>query len=194
MKKLTIIIITIIFPMMIHAQSDSLNIAFKKVCTTLKEYKIASEDVKDDSYAKTLSITLKIQEGCFVFTINDDFGNFSDPAFGHRHGVTTLKVPYDDVVFDVWYNLRLQSKNGIELTYKGKKEILESYKFYGEKLSLKKLCEELQRLQKIAIEENFHGNLPVQKKITPTANPEPQKNKKNTPPQPRKRNRVPAGI
>ena len=49
----------------------------------MKEYKFLSEDAAaPDRYGKTKSISLIVQNGNFVFTFVDDFGNFNDDFFG----------------------------------------------------------------------------------------------------------------
>lgn len=185
-----------------QAQSDSLMQAYKQVCNTLKEYKFVSEDVHDSyGHGKTVSITLKMQNGNFVFVINDDFRPFNDPIFGYRHGMKTLKVPYSETTFDDnWQGncVYLRSKTGIELTYKGKKELIECYEIHGEKLTLQKLTKELQLLQSIAINEDFKGTLgggsTSKKKSTQKNAPTTQhKSKPTTQQQQRQRNRIPAG-
>lgn len=197
MKRIILIVTSIIMPIVVQAQSDSLTQAYKQVCNTLKEYKFVSEDAIDGD-GKTVSITLKIQNGDFVFSFNDDFRPFDDPNFGHRHGIKTLKVPYNDVSFDLWYKMELRCEKGIELTYKGKKELIESYEIHGEKLTLQKLAKELQLLQSIAINEDFKGSLggssTSPQKTSQTTTPS-QHSKTQTPTQTqqRQRNRIPAG-
>lgn len=194
MRKLILLAAFIISSMMIQAQSDSLIHAYKQVCKTLTDYKFISQDASND-HGKTISITLKVQNGDFVFSFNDDFRPFNDPRFGNRHGVKTLKARYSEMTFDdtwSWY-IELQSKEGIELTYKGKKELIESYEVYGEKLTLKKLTKELRLLQTIAINEDFKGSLgggnsSSSKKSTPKATA-PQQNKQQKASQPQQRQR-----
>lgn len=195
MKKLILLAVFIISSMMIQAQSDSLIHAYKQVCKTLADYKFTSQDVSDQRDGKTISITLKVQNGEFVFSVNDDFRPFNDPFFGVRHGVKTLKAPYRGMTFENdWWGERmyLRSKEGIELTYKGKKELIESYTIEGEKLTIQKLLKELQQLQTIVINEDFKGflggNSSSSKKNTPKA-AAPQQNKQQKAPQPQQRQR-----
>lgn len=192
MKKLILSATFIISSMMIQAQSDSLIQAYKQVCKTLADYKFISQDASND-HGKTISITLKVQNGDFVFSFNDDFRPFNDPHFGNRHGVKTLKAPYREMTFDDgWSKMELQSNEGIELTYKGKKELIKSYGIYGEELTLKKLAKELRLLQTIAVNEDFKGSLggssSSSKKSTPKASA-PQQNKQQNAPQPQQRQR-----
>lgn len=198
MKRIILIVTSIILPIVVQAQSDSLISAYKQVYRSLKEYKFISEDASEGG-GKTISIILKIQNGDFVFSFNDDFRPFDDPIFGNRHGVKILRAPYHDISFDNWYEeMALQCEKGIELTYKGKKELIESYKIYGEKLNLQKLTKELQLLQSIVINENFKGSLDGSstspQKTSQTTTPS-QHSKTQTPTQTqqRQRNRIPAG-
>ena len=186
MKKTIFIIIIMLCPLLAHTQSDSLKVAYRQVCATLKDYKFESQDVQW-SHEKTKSIVLKIQNGFFILTINDE-SNI-------RPGVKTLKAPLDDIVFEVWWSgLKMKSINGIEITYNGKKELIESYTINGEELTLRKLCKELQLLQKIAAEENFKGTLDGSS--APKKNLKSLPQKSNTTKQAKKkpRNRIPAGI
>lgn len=200
MRKGLITTLFIFLPLLSHAQSDSLRTAYQQVCTTLKEYKFLSQDA-DDGNGKTTSITLKVQQGNFVFAFVDDFGPFNDPFFGNRHGTKTIKVPVADAWFSVrsyhTYDIKIGGRNGVELTYKGKKELLKEYEINGEDLSLRKLHIELTRLQEILLSEEYAGSLEPggisNKKITPKAAPKQEK-KNETPVQSRQRKHVPAGI
>lgn len=195
MKKLILSVTFIISSMMIQAQSDSLIHAYKQVCKTLTDYKFTSQDVSNHGDGKTISITLKVQNGDFVFSVNDDFRPFNDPFFKVRHGVKTLKAPYREMFFDNSWSryIYIRSENGIELTYKGKKELIESYTIEGEKLTIQKLFKELQQLQTIVINEDFKGSLgggssSSSKKNTPKA-AAPQQNKQQKASQPQQRQR-----
>ena len=148
-----------------QAQSQELRDAYNQVVSTLKQYKFQSEDVYDshmEEYAKTKSITVKLQGGYFIFTFNDSFGTFSDPFFGFRHGIKTIKVPIADVKFeDGRYGdyLTISGKDGIEFSFKSQKEILREYRIRGAELSIKKLVNELKELQNVAQAEEFNGTL-----------------------------------
>lgn len=180
------------------SQSDSLKAAYRQVCTTLKDYKYMSEDASDNN-GKTLSITLNIQNGCFVFTFKDDFRPFNDPFFGNRAGTKTVKVLVGETLFDMHYGpIKIEGENGVEFTYKGKKEILKDFEICGEELSLKKLLKELQVLQRLIIDEEYKGTLgggTSTSKRKSQATSVPQKNNKVTtaPQQTRQRKRVPVG-
>lgn len=199
MRKKLITTLFFTLPLLAHAQSDSLKSAYQQVCTTLKEYKFLSEDA-DDGNGKTRSITLKVQQGNFVFTIVDDFGPFNDSFFGNRHGTKTIKVPVAEARFSISsyyaYDIEIGSKNGVELTYKGKKDLLKQYEINGEDLSLRKLHKELTRLKEILLSEEYTGSLgtgrTTSKKSAPKATPKQEK-KKETPVQPRQRKHVQSG-
>ncbi len=176
MKHSILLFTLILYSVIGNAQSDSLKSAYLQVCKTLKEYKYSSQDVASNGgdYAKTIYIKLEIQHGEFLFTFNDDFHPFEDAFYGDRHGIKRIKIPINESQFYYNYrNLYIESENGVEMTYKGKKEILKQYAIHGEELSLKKLQKELLLLQKYAIEEGFIGNLnqnsavPTPKKVLP---------------------------
>ena len=86
-------------------------------------------------------------------------------------------------------------ENGIELAYKGKKEILRTYGIEGEDLTLKKLHKELNLLKDILIKENYQGNLGVSQAPKQSTKPKPAKQKEatNNQKQQRTRNRIPSG-
>lgn len=198
MKKIIFIVIAAMYPLFCQSQSDSLKTAYRQVCSTLKDYKFESEDAHRD-HGKTKSITLKIQNGNFIFSFNDDFGNFADPFFGFRHGMKTIKVPILELILPdgrYWLSeVSIEGRNGVELSYKGKKEILRNYGICGEELSLKKLLKELQLLKEICINEGFQGTLgggATPKKTVAKTTSTPVK--KTTPqPQQKQRKSVPAG-
>ena len=181
----------------------SLKSAYLQVCKTLKEYKYSSQDVGNNrGVGKTISIKLEIQQGAFLFTFNDDFRPFDDPAFGNRHGIKRIKVPINemDLGNPYYHSMWIKGENGVEITYKGQKEILNKYDICGEELSLKKLHNELLLLKKYAIEEGFVGNLNQSSAIPtpPKALPQQAKkeDEKTTPkeqPQQRTRKRIMSG-
>lgn len=197
MKRILFFFMGLAIAMVSQAQSDSLKAAYRQVCTTLTEYRFTSEDVSSNN-GKTTSITLKVQQGDFVFTFVDNFSPFDDPIFGNRHGTKTIKVPASEAWFSVnsyhTYSMKIGGKNGVELTYRGKKELLKKYEINGEDLSLRKLHKELTRLQEIMLSEEYTGSLgngrTSGKKITSKSAP---KQKTKVPTQQRQRKRVPKG-
>lgn len=202
MKRILLFIMGLTITMVSPAQSDSLKAAYQQTCTTLKEYKFLSQDVyygRYDESTSITSITLKVHQGNFIFTIADKLCKFSDPAFGFKYQTKTIKVPVSEVRFYVgsYHNkMIIEGKNGIELTYKGEKELLRKYEIHGKELSLRKLHIELTRLQEILLSEEYAGSLEPggtsNKKSTPKAAPKQEK-KNETPVQPRQRKHVQSG-
>ena len=198
MKKILLFIMGLSLSFISEAQSDSLKAAYRQVVTTLKEYKLKSQDASDGS-GITKSISLSIHNGRLVFTIVDDFGSFNDPFFGHKAGTKRLLIPIEDIeISQAYYSgpLRIASKNGFEFIYKGKKELLEEYKFYGESLTVKKLNNELNALKSILIREEFKGSLgaggnTATKKNVKTSTHSPSNT--NGQSQPKQRKRIPSG-
>lgn len=202
MKRVIFTSVLLIYTALGNAQSDSLRYAYNQVCKTLKEYKCSSQDVNDCGgyYAKTISIKFEIQQGAFLFTFNDDFCPFDDPAFGHRHGIKRIKIPINEMELASALSYKafwIKGKNGVEIAYKGQKEILTQYSICGENLSLKKLRDELQIVQKYVIEEGFTGNLnqnsskPTPQKVSPP--PQTEKKMPVEQPQQRTRKRIASG-
>ena len=186
--------------LLMSAQSDSLKLSYKQVVNTLKDYRFISEDAYE--LGKTKSISLIVQKGNFVFTIVDDFSPFDDEHFGHRHGKKVIIVPIRETTFwlnnESYYssnNVSIEGINGIELTYKGKKEIFKNYDIKGGELNLKKLHKELNLLKDILIKENYQGNLGVSQAPKQSTKPKPAKQKEttNNQKQQRTRNRIPSG-
>lgn len=194
MKKILLLGVMLFSALLMSAQSDSLKVAYKEVVNTLKEYNFLSEDAGTNG--KTKSISLIVQNGNFVFTFVDDFGNFNDDFFGNRHGKKVIIVPVSEVMFRMnYYNLSIGGKNGIEFTYKGKKEILQTYCIKGTELTLKKLHKELTILQEILIQEGYKGSLGVAEKTKQSAKSKsaPQKEATTNQKQQKTRNRIPSG-
>lgn len=202
MKRHLLFIIGLTMSMVAQAQSDSLKAAYRQVCTTLKEYKFLSQDLVDGRYDHSTSVTsiaLKVQQGIFIFTITDKLCKFSDPAFGFEHRTKTIKVPVSEVRFNIAsypHEINIVGENGVELNYKGKKELLRAYEIHGEELTLRKLHKELTRLQDILKTENYTGSLGMggatSKKTTSKSTPK-QKTETAVPTQQRQRKHVPAG-
>lgn len=198
MKKFVFFVMGLTISLVTQAQSDSLKAAYRQVASTLKEYNFKSQDATDGS-GVTKSINLSIQNGILVFTIVDDFGSFNDPFFGHKAGSKKLFIPVEDMEFSQAYYsgpLRIASKNGLEFIYKGKKELLEEYKFYGESLTVKKLNNELNTLKNILLSEEFKGSLGVggnaaTKKNVKKSTTSPNNTSGQS--QPKQRKRIPSG-
>jgi hypothetical protein len=164
-----------------YAQSSELVEAYNQVVSTLKTYKFQSLEVYEDggSYAKTRSITLKLQSGKFIISFNDSFEPFSEPIFGNKQGTKTIKIPIDKVKIEIgrWNENKIviSSEDGVEFIYKGKKELLEEYAICGEKLSCKKLIGELKDMLSLAQDEDFQGALGV------VSSTKKNQSRKNTP-------------
>lgn len=171
MKKAFLLLLTIIIPMVVNAQSAELKEAFAAVSNTLKEYKFESEDVRGCSPSKvvgTKSISILLQGGNIIIVIDDDMRRVLmdntpiDFYAGKRHGKKNIKIPIANFsAFAYGSRMWVSGGEGIELTYNSQKEILDSYTIVGAELSLKKLREELTTLVSIAKSENFNGNLGV---------------------------------
>ena len=185
-----------------HTNSPSVDIktAYANVVKTLKEYRFKSEDTW--YVGNTKSITLKLQGGCFVFTIND-IGISYDPnySFG-RDGIKTVKIPLLSASFYQPYNegkLNLCSTDdNVEITWRGRKEIISHYSIEGTESTVMKLQQELEVLLSLAIEENFMGTLggitKHRKATTKHSSSTLTKGKTTTRSQQRQRNRVAFGI
>ena len=166
MKHLIIFLYILCCTNVCNAQSPELTKAYNQVVSTLKTYKFQSIEVYETGdYAKTRSITLKLQSGKIILSFNDSFEPFSDPVFGNKQGTKTIKVPIDKIKIETgtWNENKIviSSEDGVEFIYKGKKELLEEYAICGEKLSCKKLIGELKDMLSLAQDEEFQGSLGV---------------------------------
>ena len=194
MKKVLLIVAMLLNALLMNAQSDSLKLSYKQVVNTLKDYRFISEDAYE--LGKTKSISLIVQKGNFVFTVVDDLSRVISASRIIRHGKKVITVPISEVVFSMEYSsFTIGGENGIELAYKGKKEILRTYGIEGEDLTLKKLHKELNLLKEILIKENYQGNLGVSQTPKQSTKPKPAKQKETTTnqKQQRTRNRIPSG-
>lgn len=180
MKNICIILLFVFSYNKAFSQSAELTTAYKQVCTTLKEYKFEAEDAKDGPEGRTKNISFTCQNGVLVFTFNVNQGSFSDPFFGHKHGLITIKVPLVNAQFQTYYgklNITAKENNGVELTYKKQKEIIDYYSIYGTDGSLEKLHKELEEFLSIATAENFSGSLGVASNNKTTKNQNQTQNK-----------------
>ena len=194
MKKILLLGVMLFSALLMSAQSDSLKLSYKQVVNTLKDYRFISEDAYE--LGKTKSISLIVQKGNFVFTVVDDLSRVISSSRIIRHGKKVITVPISEVVFSMEYSsFTIGGENGIELAYKGKKEILRTYGIEGEDLTLKKLHKELNLLKDILIKENYQGNLGVSQAPKQSTKPKPAKQKEttNNQKQQRTRNRIPSG-
>lgn len=194
MKKVLLIVAMLLNALLMNAQSDSLKLSYKQVVNTLKDYRFISEDAYE--LGKTKSISLIVQKGNFVFTVVDDLSRVISSSRIIRHGKKVITVPISEVVFSMEYSsFTIGGENGIELAYKGKKEILRTYGIEGEDLTLKKLHKELNLLKDILIKENYQGNLGVSQAPKQSTKPKSAKQKEATTnqKQQRTRNRIPSG-
>ncbi len=178
-KKIYLILIFILSQTMAFSQSAELKEAFNNVSRTLKDYKFKSEDTwKDGGDGTTISIKIQLKGGYIIFVIVDDFSPFNDSVFGFKPGTKILKAPISSIEFDIYSSdLKIENEDGIEYTYKNKKELLRNYRISGADLSVAKLTRELQELLSLAKKENFNGNLGVP---SSSSNSSPNKNANNT--------------
>lgn len=184
----------------IISPSIEIKTAYNNVIKTLKEYNYRSGDTWHEGNTK--SISLKIQNGFFIFTFVDTGIMYdSRHSFG-RDGTKIVKVPISHVVFNNYdnqgvMNISSSTKDNIEITWRGKKEIVENYKVFGSEPLIKKLREELDTLLILAIEEGYYGTLDgISNKQQKTTSTTPKPKKEETPatqPQQRQRNHVPRG-
>ena len=181
-KKIYLILILIISQTMAFSQSAELKDAFNNVSRTLKDYKFNSQDAgkiwQEDG--RTISVKIQLKGGYIIFVIVDDFSPYNDSFFGNKPGTKILKAPISSIEFKkdrTFDELTITNKEGLEYTYKNKKELLTSYELYGTTLTLEKLTKELQELISLAKEENFNGNLGVPNSSSNSAS---NKNANNT--------------
>lgn len=180
-KKIYLILIFILSQTMAFSQSAELKEAFNNVSRTLKDYKFKSEDAYGDGDGKTISIKIQLKGGYIIFVIVDDFSPFNDSVFGNKPGTKILKVPIQSVELDHRYSsLYIKNEDGVEYTYKNKKELLHDYSLHGEDLSLKKLTKELQDIISLAKKENFNGNLGVPSSSSNSSSSKPENNTTKT--------------
>ncbi len=182
-KKIYLILIFILSQTMAFSQSAELKDAFNNVSRTLKDYKFNSQDAGKiwEEDGRTISIKIQLKGGYIIFVIVDDFSPYNDSFFGNKPGTKILKVPIQSVELDHRYSsLYIKNEDGVEYTYKNKKELLHDYSLHGEDLSLKKLTKELQDLISLAKKENFNGNLGVPSSSSNSSSSKPENNTTKT--------------
>lgn len=152
----------------INAQSNEIREAYKQVARTFKDYYFRSGDIYFwADYTKTKSISFVVQNGYFVFTFNDDYGvAYQLKPEECKQGIKKIRISIQDVVFSKvsgsnYYYFSMSCEDGVEYTYKNKKDILREYHIGGKEMSLLKLRKELIELRDLINKEGFKGSLGV---------------------------------
>lgn len=167
MKKIISILIALLLFVGANSQSIETKAAYDKLAYTVKDYKITPYNIIDSdcfeiqgldiSYSKynlTVVFNIKTRSECLVNERND------------KSGIYRITCPINSITFNTkehWDKKRayldIRSTTGLELTYRGKKELIEDYYFVATKMTTQKLHDELVVLQRLIIKENFTGDL-----------------------------------
>lgn len=154
------------------AQSAELSSAFQQVSTTIKEYKLKTKNIqlasisdKDKYYASFTNIEYIHPNLVISYSEIQKPGGYSPFV---KPGKYIVKIPFRNSMIEIkHYNdagdgfVCIKSPEGILQTFEGQNELIEDFYFYSSKLNIDKVYNELKRLQRLVITENFNGNLGV---------------------------------
>lgn len=166
MKRIVLLILWGCVPFGCFAQSMELKNCYNQVAHTLKEFKFQSEDVHKCNFEcyQTKSISMRLTNGYFVFTLKDGYTGSGAYHPNAHPGVKTISILINEVTFKLsstqkesW--ITISGTNGIEYNLNNKKELLDDYKLYASRLTMKKVFNELEALQNKASSEQFKGSL-----------------------------------
>lgn len=157
----------------IHYNSQTSKQIFESILKDFKQYEVKSEQVhKNADWTETTNLKIKykypniIISHTDVTTTNFNFGN------GFKQGTLTIKIPINDSQFELEQGnfgednesiLCIYSPSGIEISHNGKKNIIESYKFYASKIVCKNLIQKFLTFKKKVLEENYRGEYGFQR-------------------------------
>lgn len=148
-------------------QNQTSRDVFESVSKDFKLYDIKSEQVhKDEEWLRTANIIFKFKYPNIIITYRDEHNPIfyvEDPKF--KIGTFVITIPINDARFEEKhekYNsdqlyINFYSPEGIEVSYNGKKDIVEEYNFYASNQVCKKILPKLRAFKKKVIEENFKG-------------------------------------
>lgn len=140
---------------------------FESILKDFKQYDIKSEQVhKNDDWTKTTNLTIKNKYPNIIISHTDvrttDFNYGND----FKRGTITINIPINDSRFEfgrgyfggVDENIMcIYSSSGLEISYNGKKDIIESCNFYASKIVCKNILTKLRVFKMKLLEENYQG-------------------------------------
>lgn len=149
------------------SQSVELKNAYNQVVNTLKGYEFEFQGLSTiDFEIKSFNVSFKHPSLVLSKTVKSKYHWASD-SDKMRTGNHKIEIPIASTTFEVKNGryfanssyLNILNSSGITYIYNGKRELMESYEIMGSKLNISKLCEELNILKKIIIEEKYTGSL-----------------------------------
>lgn len=149
-------------------QEQSSKEIFESISKDFKQYDIESEQVHhNNDWTETTNLTIKYKYPNIIISHTDvKTSNFySGNKF--RQGTVTITFSISDARFEFGREssfggysenvICFYTTSGLEISYKGKKDIVETYNFYASKIVCKNLLTKLRVFKKKILEENYQG-------------------------------------
>lgn len=140
---------------------------FELILNDFKQYDIKSWQVyKNEDWTKTTNLTIKYKYPYIIISYTDI--KITDLNYGNdfKPGTIVINIPINDSRFEFGRRFSgaddenimcIYASSGIEISYKGKKDIIESCNFYASKMICKNLLTKLRVFKMKVLEENYQG-------------------------------------
>lgn len=150
-----------------YYQGQSSKDLFESILKDFKQYDIKSEQVYHNSeWTRTTGLTIKYKYPNIIISHKDVRTTEFNQGNEFKQGTVTISIPVKDARFEFGRGflggqdesiMRIYSASGLEISYKGKKDIVEEYSFHASKLICKNLLTKLRVFKKKVLEENYQG-------------------------------------
>lgn len=150
-----------------YYQGQSSKDLFESILKDFKQYDIKSEQVYHNSeWTRTTGLTIKYKYPNIIISHKDVRATEFNQGNEFKQGTVTISIPVKDARFEFGRGflggqdesiMRIYSASGLEISYKGKKDIVEEYSFHASKLICKNLLTKLRVFKKKVLEENYQG-------------------------------------
>lgn len=149
-------------------KSKSSKDLFHSLNSDFKQYNISSRQVHfNEDWTKTSKINIYFDYPNIIIKYSDI--QTTELRYGNefKSGIYTLTIPLDESSFEFGAGyfggnneevIRIFSKSGIEISYKGKKNIVEYVDFYASKKVSEKILTKLRVFRNLLIAEDFKGS------------------------------------
>ena len=147
--------------------SSELKSAYNQVVDLFKNYEISPQFM--DGYNFTISPIRVIYkhpnlEISYSIKLKEGHGTFDDIAGNYKlicPMSSTKFSTHEDLPIGEASKLYIKNPDGIELAYKGRRQLRESYYFESTKITTRKLATALSSLQSLLLSENYRGTLGI---------------------------------
>ena len=177
MKKLYVQLIFLCLCSVIHAQNNDLIAVYNQVVNTLDRYEFTTETEHWNKYynSRSLKITYDYPNLIVSFYLELEKGYVrkdSDDIFGAYKLIcpltTNIVVEEDKYGNGEYAHLYFRNPTGIEIVHNGKSKLIEKYYFLSTRLTVKKLCTELNALKEQILSTQYKGTLGINSSTSST--------------------------